>query len=310
MARVVVTGGAGFIGSHISDAFLGAGHHVAIIDNFSSGSRENVDPKIKIYEADIRSAEARRALEAEQPDIVVHTAAQISVRLSMEDPVFDTEVNVAGVVNLLHAFNGKQYPHFVFLSTGGAIYGEQETFPASESHRIAPASIYGLAKRVGEMYFEFWAREHGMKFTALRLANVYGPRQNAHGEAGVVAIFNTALLAGKAPTIFGSGEQTRDFVYVGDVVAAAKAVSERGICGTFNIGTAVETDVNKLYSMISKALNVSLVAFRGPAKAGEQMRSSIDATFATKTFNWKPQVDLEQGIGLTAKWFAQTSRSK
>jgi len=308
MSRVVVTGGAGFIGSHIADSFLAAGHQVSIIDNFSSGSKANVDPKIRIHECDIRSEAARKALCEERPDIVVHTAAQISVRLSMEDPVFDTEVNVAGVVNLLHAFNGMKFPHFVFLSTGGAIYGEQEKFPADESHRIAPASIYGLAKRVGEMYFEFWAREHGMKFTALRLANVYGPRQNAHGEAGVVAIFNTSLLAGKAPTIFGTGAQTRDFVYVADVVSAVKAAAERGISGTYNIGTGVETDVNELYLKISKALKSSLEAVRGPARQGEQMRSSIDASLARKTLDWQPQIALDQGIGLTSQWFAQASK--
>jgi UDP-glucose 4-epimerase len=305
MAHVIVTGGAGFIGSHIVDALLAAGHKVEVIDDLSSGSEQNLPAGVKLHRLDIRSPEARELLARLQPEILVHTAAQISVRISMENPVLDTEINVVGLVNLLHAFQGKKLPHVVFLSTGGAIYGEQDTFPAPESHATRPNSVYGLAKRVSELYLDLWGREHGLTWTALRLSNVYGPRQNPHGEAGVVAIFSQRLLRNEVPMINGEGTQTRDFVYVGDVAAAARIVSDKRISGIFNIGTGRETSVNELYELIRGAVGVPVQARHGEAKPGEQMRSCIDARLATKTFGWKPSVSIEEGIERTVDWFRE-----
>lgn len=309
MAKVVVTGGAGFIGSHIVDVLVRAGHQVAVIDNLSTGDRKNLAPGVVLHELDIRSREARELLMNLRPELVVHAAAQISVRLSMEDPAFDADVNVVGLVNLLQAFMKAPMPQFIFLSTGGAIYGEQTEFPATESHRIQPTSIYGHAKRVGESYLEFWAREFGLRFCALRLANVYGPRQSPHGEAGVVAIFLKRLFEGKVPVINGSGEQTRDFVYVEDVADAVLRVFEKGVTGTFNIGTARETSVNELYQELTAAAGCSVTAQHAPAKAGEQMRSCIDPTLAKRTFGWSATRSLEEGLTLTAAWFKPGSRA-
>jgi UDP-glucose 4-epimerase len=303
MARVVVTGGAGFIGSHIVERFIASGHKVTVIDDLSSGTRQNLFPEADFIEMDIRSPEIRSVLGKIAPEIVVHTAAQMSVRKSMEDPTFDADVNVVGLVNILQSFPLNKLPFFVFLSTGGAIYGEQDTFPANEQHACKPTSIYGLAKRVGEMYLDFWGRELGLKHAELRLGNVYGPRQNPHGEAGVVAIFNKKLLANQVPVINGTGEQTRDFVYVGDVARAVDLVATKSVQGIFNIGTGRETSVNLLYTMITKALQSPIKATYGEAKVGEQMRSSIDATQAQKTFSWKPEVSLEVGCQKTSDWF-------
>lgn len=305
MARVVVTGGAGFIGSHIVEALIAAGHQVEVIDDLSSGRESNLARGVKLHRLDIRSNEARALLGAIQPDMLVHTAAQISVRVSMENPVLDADINVVGLVNLLHAFSGKKFPHFVFLSTGGAIYGEQDVFPAAETHPIRPASVYGLAKRVGELYLDLWGREHKLTWTALRLSNVYGPRQNPHGEAGVVAIFSQRLLRKQTATINGAGTQTRDFVYVGDVAAAVRAVCDKKITGTFNIGTGRETSVNELYELIRNAAGAPNPAEHAEAKAGEQMRSSIDASLAQQTFGWTPSVQIEQGIKATLDWFRE-----
>ncbi|MBN8548473.1 MAG: NAD-dependent epimerase/dehydratase family protein [Deltaproteobacteria bacterium] len=305
MAKVVVTGGAGFIGSHIVDSLLASGHSIEVIDDLSSGNTENLPAGVTLHKLDIRSADTRALLAKIQPDILVHAAAQISVRVSMENPVFDTEVNVVGLVNLLHAFAGRRYPHFVLLSTGGAIYGDQDVFPAPENHPIRASSVYGTAKRVDEMYLDLWGRQYGMSWTALRLANVYGPRQNPHGEAGVVAIFAQRLLRKQQPTINGDGTQTRDFVFVGDVAAAVKAVTDKSVTGIYNIGTGRETNVNQLYSMIRGAVGSQTEATHAEAKAGEQMRSCIDAALASKTFGWKPSMPIEQGIKATVEWFRQ-----
>ena len=304
MAKIVVTGGAGFVGSHVVEELIGqGGHELHVIDDLSSGTVDNLFPQVTFHKLDIRSEKLPELLLAINPDAIVHTAAQMSVRLSMEDPVFDTDVNVKGLVNILHAFKGKKMPYLAFTSTGGAIYGEQDSFPAPETHPIRPASVYGLAKRVSELYLDLWARVYGLRFAALRLGNVYGPRQNPHGEAGVVAIFCKKILAGQGCTINGSGEQTRDFVYVKDVARAIVLAVSGKVCGTFNIGTGKEASVNELYSMISESLASKAKAAYGPPAAGEQMRSCIDASLALKTFGWKPLVTVKEGIQKTADWF-------
>ena len=303
MANVVVTGGAGFIGSHIADMFISDGHKVDVIDDLSSGAEKNLNPKVIFHKLDIRSKEARELLANLQPDILVHAAAQMSVRNSMEDPAFDVSVNVFGIVNLLQAFLGKKQPYVVFLSTGGAIYGEQDAFPATEDHKKQPSSVYGLSKHASELYLEFWKREFNLKFAALRLGNVYGPRQNPHGEAGVIAIFYKKLFNGETPVINGSGAQTRDFVAVEDVARAVIAVAEKKVEGVFNIGTAKETSVNDLYKVIVETAGVPAQAKYGEAKAGEQMRSCIAVDKAKQVFGWQAKYDVHQGLKETAEWF-------
>ena len=302
MAKIIVTGGAGFIGSHIVDR-LRPGNEVHVIDNLSSGSKKNLGADVPLHELDIRSAEAAKLVHKIAPDIVVHAAAQISVRISMDEPTLDTDINVTGLVNLLTPLAQTKNAHVVFLSSGGACYGEQETYPAPESHPIRPESVYGLSKRVGEMYLDLWSRVWGVKSTSLRLSNVYGPRQNPHGEAGVVAIFCERLLAGKDITINGTGKQTRDFVYVGDVADAVfKSVQMRPE-GEFNIGTAKETSILSIAEELQKRACPTAKINFGPAKAGEQMRSVIDNTRAREVFGWKPSVEMAAGIDQTLAWY-------
>ncbi len=304
MAKILVTGGAGFIGSHIVDIFKKDGHQVAVVDNLSSGNRANLPSDIPLHIMDIRSPEARMLVQTGNFDLVVHTAAQISVRASMDNPSFDAEVNVVGLVNLLQPFMQVKGPKFIFLSTGGAIYGEQDTFPATEEHPQRPASVYGHAKLVGEMYLGFWERVCGLSFCALRLANVYGPRQNPHGEAGVIAIFLKKLFAGEVPAINGTGAQTRDFVYVGDVARAVKGAFDAQVTGVYNIGTGVETSLNDLYTALQLAAKKNVKPSYLPAKSGEQMRSCIDASKAGRAFKWKPAFSLDEGLKATADWFS------
>jgi UDP-glucose 4-epimerase len=306
MAKVFVTGGAGFIGSHIVEVLLQGGHQVEVIDDLSSGIRENVPEQVPLHELDICSPETARLLRLSAPDVLVHAAAQVSVRISMSDPVLDTRVNVSGLLNLLHAFSGQKLPFVVFASTGGAIYGEQHAFPATETHPIEPCSVYGLSKRVSEMYLDLWMRQYGLRYAALRFGNVYGPRQNPHGEAGVIAIFCEHLFRNKQVNINGSGEQTRDFVYVRDVAHAVRAVAERGETGTFNIGTGVETSINRIYGILSRITGGKQSPHHAPAKSGEQMRSCIDSSLAGRTFGWTPQVQIEQGLEITAQWFKES----
>lgn len=304
MAKILVTGGAGFIGSHIVDRFVAGGSRVLVVDNLTSGSARNLPAQAELLEMDIRSSEFAVLLEREKPEIVVHTAAQMSVRESMYNPRFDTDVNIAGLVNMLCEFRGDWKPFVVFLSTGGAIYGEQSVFPAAEDHAILPSSVYGLAKFVSERYLDLWSRQFGLEHCVLRLGNIYGPRQNPHGEAGVVAIFSRKMLSGEKCRINGSGEQTRDYLFVGDVADGVKTVVERRTLGTFNLGTGIETSVNELYSQMCAALGKKSEAEYGPALVGEQMRSCIDAGLALRTFGWKPRVALQDGLRQTVQWFA------
>ncbi len=302
--KILVTGGAGFIGSHIVDAFLAAGDEVHVVDDLSSGSLDNLDSRAHFFQGDICSDAVASFVGDLRPDILVHAAAQISVSMSMKDPKFDSHVNVVGLANLLHSFGGKDFPHVVFISTGGAIYGEQESYPADETHVCQPTSMYGLNKYVGEQYLQFWRREMGLSYTVLRLANVYGPRQNPHGEAGVIAIFHKYLLGEKIPTIYGSGDQTRDFVYVGDVVSAVVSASESKTSGVFNIGTGVETSVNELYKLVCDSLQRNVSANYEEGRAGEQLRSCISPGLAKQELKWEPRVSFADGIQKTSEWFS------
>jgi UDP-glucose 4-epimerase len=305
MAKVLVTGGAGFIGSHIVDALLAARHEVVVLDDLSSGSKNNVPPSVPLQVLDISTPAAAAFVREFAPDVVVHAAAQMSVRRSMDEPTFDAQVNVVGLVTILSELREKPGRKVVFLSTGGAIYGEQSAFPATEDHPANPESVYGLSKKVGEEYLGFWSRVWGLKVSVLRLANVYGPRQNPHGEAGVVAIFCRGLLNGKALTINGSGEQTRDFVFVGDVARAAEACVSNDRLGVFNIGTGRETSVNQLVAALTGAVGEKGNISNGEAKGGEQQRSCIDPSRAKATLGWQPQVALEEGVRRTVDWFRE-----
>ncbi len=302
--KILITGGAGFIASHIQDAYISLGHEVAVMDNLVTGNKKNLNPKAKFYELDITSPGVLEIFQTFKPDLVSHHAAQMDVRKSVSDPTYDAQVNVLGFINLLEAARKVGTKKFVFSSTGGAIYGEQEYFPADEKHPKNPASPYGLTKFVGEEYLKLYERLYGIQHTILRYANIYGPRQNPHGEAGVVAIFCQKLLKGESPIINGDGKQTRDYVFVEDVVRANVAVLDEKITGVFNVGTGIESDVNDLAKVLGK-LSGKENFEHGPSKAGEQRRSVITAALAEKTFGWKPKVKLEEGLEKTFQWFKE-----
>ncbi len=301
---VCVTGGAGFIGSHVADALVAAGHRVLIVDDLSTGRKENAPAGAEFHRLDVRSEAAAALVRDARIEVLVHHAAQMDVRKSVQDPVFDATVNVVGTLNLIEAGRRGALRQVVFASTGGAIYGEQESFPASEEHPARPLSPYGVAKLAVERYLYFFHVEYGLAATCLRYANVYGPRQNPHGEAGVVAIFLDRLLAGRDVMINGDGLQTRDYVYVADVVAANLAALERSGFATYNVGTGHETSVVELYRQLAAVVGTERAATHGPAKPGEQRRSSVDAARLAEELGVTPRTALSDGLRMTAGWFA------
>jgi UDP-glucose 4-epimerase len=301
--RILVTGGAGFIGSTIADRFVAAGWDVAVLDDLSSGKRENVPDQARFYPCDVRSAAAAEVVERERPDVLCHHAAQIDVRRSMADPRHDVDVNLGGLVNLLAAAARGGVGHVLFASSGGAAYGETDRIPTPEDEPARPVSVYGASKASSELFLGVWRAAHGITSTALRYGNVYGPRQDPHGEAGVVAIFAGRLLRGEPCTVNGEGTQTRDYVYVDDVARANLLAAEKRHDGALNVGTGVETDVNRIYRVLADAAGVSAAALHGPAKAGEQRRSCIDAAAAGRVLGWRPEVTLEEGLRRTLEWF-------
>ncbi|MCJ7442209.1 MAG: NAD-dependent epimerase/dehydratase family protein [Thermoanaerobaculaceae bacterium] len=301
---VCVTGGAGFIGSHVAEALLARGHRVLIVDDLSSGRKENVPAGAEFHELDIRSPEAAVLMREAGVDVLFHHAAQMDVRRSVADPVHEASVNVVGTLNLLEAGRRAALKQVVFASTGGAMYGEQTAFPADEEHPAQPRSPYGVAKLAVERYLYFYHREYGLDAIALRYANVYGPRQNPHGEAGVVAIFLDRLLADREPVINGDGLQTRDYAYVADVVAANVAALGRPGFGIYNVGTGQETTVVELYGLLAAALGVTRPPTHGPAKPGEQRRSVISSELVGRELGVRVGTTLEDGLKKTAAWFA------
>jgi UDP-glucose 4-epimerase len=302
---ICVTGGAGFIGSHVTEAFLAAGHRVLVIDDLSGGRRENVPKEAELHVLDIRSPEAAKLVETGGVGVIAHFAAQMDVRRSVADPVFDASVNILGTLNLLEAARKGGVRQVLFASTGGAIYGEQDFFPATEDHPARPVSPYGVAKLSVERYLFFYHVAYGLDATCLRYANVYGERQNPHGEAGVVAIFLDRLLAGQTPTINGPGLQTRDYVHVSDVVRANVAALGRPGFHIYNVGTGIETDVNELYDEIARSVGSDAKAAHGPAKPGEQQRSVIDAALGRRELGLPVPIPLAQGLERTAAWFKE-----
>jgi len=303
--KVLVTGGAGFIGSHVTDRLIECGMEVVVLDNLSSGKRASVNPRARLYEADVCAEDLLAFFERERFDCVDHHAAQMNVRRSVEDPVFDARVNILGSLNLLQAAVATGVKKFVFASTGGAIYGEQLTFPADETHQTCPMSPYGVAKLAVEKYLAFYEEVYGLPYTALRYANVYGPRQDPHGEAGVVAIFSQQLLAQQPAIINGDGEQTRDFIYVDDIVRANVLAVTTDLRGLYNVGTGIETSVNVLYASLAKHASSPLPARHGPPKAGEQRRSVLDCRRLQAATAWAPTVLLDEGLRRTVAYFAE-----
>ena len=305
--RILVSGGAGFIGSHTVDALVaGGGHEVSIIDDLSAGKREQVNPRARFYQADVRDAAAVRGLfERERPETLVHLAAQMDVRRSVADPAFDAQVNLVGFLNLMEAGRAHGLRRVVFSSTGGAIYGEQDRFPCDEDHPLRPVSPYGVAKLATEKYLFFYRAQYGIDYVAMRYANVYGPRQDPHGEAGVVAIFCGRILEDRAATIYGDGKQTRDYVFVADVVRANAAAVASAVSGAFNIGTGIETNVNQLYASLARSAGTSRAPEYGPARPGEQMRSVILPARAAKELGWRAQVELADGLAQTLRYFRE-----
>jgi UDP-glucose 4-epimerase len=308
--KVLVTGGAGFIGSHVCDELLARGHEVLALDDLSSGSRENLPQGLRLAVMDIRSAEAAALIASERPAAICHLAAQMDVRKSVDDPRFDAEVNIVGLLNLLEAAHQAKVKKFIFSSTGGAIYGEQDVYPAGEDQPTRPVSPYGVSKASGELYLGYYRAQYALAYVALRYANVYGPRQNPHGEAGVVAIFSQKLVKGEACLINGDGKQTRDFVYGPDVARANALALEKNFVGAVNIGTGVETDVNQLYALLAKAAGVTRAAQHGPAKPGEQRRSSVDSRLANEVLGWTPRVQLSDGLAETVAFFRTRARGQ
>ncbi|MGB8658477.1 MAG: NAD-dependent epimerase/dehydratase family protein [Candidatus Zixiibacteriota bacterium] len=306
--RILVTGGAGFIGSNVADGFIHQGHKVTVVDNLSTGLECNVNKKARFFKADIRSVVMDNIFEKTKPDLLCHHAAQIDIRKSTADPVFDAGVNIIGSLNLLNACVKHNVKKVIFASTGGAIYGEQDYFPADENHPANPLSPYGVAKLTIEKYLHFYRETHGISYIALRYANVYGPRQNPLGEAGVVAIFCDRLLRNTQAVINGDGAQTRDFVFVQDVVSSNLLALDYPKSDVFNIGTGAETDINRIFGILREKTGSKQKVLHGPAKPGEQQRSVLDCTKAERLLGWKPKHSLEDGIATTVEFFGKTER--
>ncbi len=311
--RVLVTGGAGFIGSHVVDALLAAGHEVVVVDNLATGKRENVNPRAVFYELDVCAPELAEVFARHRFDYVNHHAAQIDVRRSVADPVADARTNIVGLLNLLENCRRFGVKGVVFASSGGVVYGEPRVLPAPETHPKGPLSPYGVSKLSAEFYLAYYQSTFGLPYISLRYANVYGPRQDPHGEAGVVAIFAAKMLAGETPVIYGDGEQVRDYVYVGDVVRANLLALERlsanpppppgGGCAindcAYNIGTGKPTSVNELFRMLAEVTGYSGAPAHGPERPGELRCIYLDITKARTELGWEPEVELSRGLRLT-----------
>ena len=304
---VLVTGGAGFIGSHLADALLAGGRDVVVLDDLSTGQRSRLPEKARFVEGDIRRFDLTGLLAEAGVDTIFHYAAQIDVRKSVEDPVLDAEVNVLGTIRVAQAALAAGVAQIVFASSGGAIYGDPEGLAADENHPTNPVSPYGVAKLAGEKYLFGLAHGTPLVVTALRFANVYGPRQDGRGEAGVIGIWMKRLLEGGECLINGAGDQSRDFVFVGDVVEANLEAAARRQGGVFNVGTGVETSVNRLYDLVAAACGTRRPARHGPAKSGEQMRSVLDVTKSRSALGLSSPVPLPDGLSRTAAWFRRTA---
>lgn len=307
MTKILVTGGAGFIGSHVVARYLDLGHEVVVVDDLSTGRLSNLDPRAKFYQMDIRDPQLRELFFREKPEMVNHHAAQMNVRRSVADPLFDAQVNVVGSVNVIECAKMFDVRRFVYISTGGAVFGEPEYLPCDENHPINPICQYGASKHTVEHYLYMYYENYGLESIVLRYPNVYGPRQDPNGEAGVIAIFTGLMLAGKSLTINGDGEQTRDYVYVGDCARANVLALDTSIKhGIFNIGSGKGTSVNEIFDHLSQLTDFRSAAHSGPAKVGETRHIYLDATRATERLGWRPEVTLAEGLAMTVAYFRES----
>ncbi|KXK55867.1 MAG: NAD-dependent epimerase/dehydratase family protein [Chlorobi bacterium] len=309
--NILVTGGAGFIGSHIVDRYLAGGHRVTVLDNLSTGLRENLNPQAEFVEADLRDRDAvRLLLQSGQFDLINHHAAQLDVRVSVRNPQFDAEVNIIGALNLLQSAVESGVRHVIFASSAGTVYGEQEYFPADELHPTNPISPYGVAKLTVEKYLHYYRHVAGLNYVVLRYTNVYGPRQNPHGEAGVVAIFCQQMLRRQNPVMYGDGQQTRDYVFALDVANANQLAQEylaAGRSGVFNICTNTEVTVNELFHLLNQTIGSDCLETHAPARAGEQLRSVCTYQRAQQELGWNPSLNFEEGILETVSFFRKNN---
>lgn len=305
--KVMVTGGAGFIGSHLVDRLIQEGHEAVVVDNLSTGKRKQVNRAARFYKLDVQSPRLERVFRKERPSVLMHLAAQMDIRRSVEDPIFDAQSNILGTINVLEQAVRHGSRKVVFASSGGAIYGEQEVFPAPESHPTRPLSPYGISKLAGEFYLAYYQQHSGIQYVSLRYSNVYGPRQDPHGEAGVVAIFTQKMLSGEQPIVNGTGRQTRDFVFVEDVVDAHLAVMGKDVQGCYNVGVGEETSINELFGMLADLTKSGSKQVHGPAKKGEQARSVVDSTKLRQELGWEPRTPLSEGLSRTVEFFRRQS---
>lgn len=306
---ILITGGAGFIGSHIADLLIEEGYDVSIIDDLSNGKEENINPKATFYHLNILDKKLSSIFKKKNIDVIIHHAAQISVRDSVKNPVFDMENNIKGSLLLLEQSVKHKIKKFVFASTGGALYGEQDYFPADEQHPTRPLSPYAIAKLSTEKYLFFYYKTYNLPYTSLRYANVYGPRQDPFGEAGVVAIFAQKMLQAKEPIINGDGHQTRDFVFVHDVARANLLALTHDVIGEINISTGIETSVNQIFHEIKKSTSPDIPEKHGPPMPGEQLRSVISFEKAARLLGWKPSTPLSEGLRKTVAFFREKNQN-
>jgi UDP-glucose 4-epimerase len=304
MSKILVTGGAGFIASNVVDAYIEAGHDVSVLDNLTTGKKGNINPKAKFFEADLRDKNLSDLIAKISPEIINHHAAQIDVRKSVSDPIYNAEVNDIGTLNLLESAVKNKVKKVIFSSTGGAIYGEvKERNGADEKHSQEPISPYAITKRTTELYLHAYHVNRGLNYTVVRYGNVYGPRQDPLGEAGVIAIFCGRMLEGKDCTIYGDGEQLRDYVYVGDVAKANLLALDKGDQQIFNVGTGQGTSVNELFSVLKELTGFSREAIYAPERMGELFRSVLNCNKIKKELGWKAEQNIKKGLELTLKWY-------
>lgn len=303
--KILVTGGAGFIASHVADAYIAAGHAVTIVDNLSSGKLEHCNPKAEFVKLDITDKNGIQSLIlTEEFDVINHHAAHILVGHSVVDPQFDAENNIIGLLNIMEAARQIPVKKVIMAATGGAMYGNRQT-PFDETMPALPESPYGVSKRSGELYLNYYFKQFGIPYTSLRYSNVYGPRQNPHGESGVIAIFSEMLAAGQQPSINGDGSNTRDYVFVSDVAAANVLALNSDFVGELNIGTQTEISTNQVYDSVARELGVTTPKRYGPARAGDVKASSLNSVKAKQILGWEPKVDFETGVKLVANWYKE-----
>jgi UDP-glucose 4-epimerase len=305
--KILITGGAGFIGSHVADAYVGLGHEVVVVDNLSTGKQEFVNPNAQFIEADITDQETIQSIiSVQRPDIINHHAAHIQVGHSVEDPQFDATNNILGTLNIMEIAKEIPVKKVIFASTGGAIYGDKPT-PFNETMKEEPLAPYGVSKRAAELYLNYYYELYSIPYVCLRYSNVYGPRQNAHGESGVVAIFSEAIMKDKAPIINGDGTHTRDYVYISDVVEANVLALKTDFVGELNIGTKTEISTNDVFDKVVRLFGKDFKREYGPERPGEQVTSSLDASKAKAKLGWEPKVRFDEGVAKVAEWYQENS---